>query len=696
MKIDIELRSVIAETEKRYAARQDKRQEIKSKLDASELLQADSPERVQKRLQRLGVERFTAEALIDGRQPLPSVPQTASRFDLERLLWKNDLMRVSYLEQGTQIARSVGRIQLKDASGRLVGYGTGFLVSPQLLITNNHVLSSRQEASSSHVEFNYQLGLDGKPLTSVFFDLDPNTFFITDELLDYTLVAVKRVNRSGADLSHFGWYRLIEAEGKIIIGESVSIIQHPSGELKQVALRENQLIDVLPNFLHYQTDTAPGSSGSPVFNDQWEVVALHHSGVPERDNRGRILNIDGQVWQEEEGEQRIAWKANEGVRISRIIKHIKAQPLSSLAKKLRKQMFEANPVPPVAPKVEADATELAVSIADDGTATWTIPLQVSVQLGQPVMATGRPVHSVNGNGSQGQQAEDDSLEAALAELREAARKPYYDQEQDEQDRDAYYGDLIDSADSLDSDELYQELSDLLSRTHRKKLNYKPSSHVYPWVDLHPDLKIRSIYSGQTFDPADLIREDFRTEQLRALREHDLKLRESTLTQERYAQELALLEASLPYNCEHVVPQSWFNRAEPMRGDLHHLFACEVRCNSFRSNHPFIDFDDYEERDIIRDGCGKLSGSQFEPSKGKGAVARATLYFLLRYPGDIDNAVNEYKVERIETLLEWHAKFPLTEYEKHRNAAIYEKQGNRNPLIDFPEWGDRIKFSLGLG
>ena len=65
----------------------------------------------------------------------------------------------------------------------------------------------------------------------------------------------------------------------MIKGEYVNIVQHPNGEPKQLALRENQLVDVLENFLHYQTDTAPGSSGSPVFSDEWEVVALHHSGV---------------------------------------------------------------------------------------------------------------------------------------------------------------------------------------------------------------------------------------------------------------------------------------------------------------------------------------------------------------------------------------------------------------------------------
>jgi endonuclease G, mitochondrial len=694
MKITTRLQSVIAEAEDRYNARQAQHREVIQKLEDGRILQADSPERVQKRLRRLGVERLTAEALIEGRLPLSSIPQATEGLGVERILLKNDLMRVSYLEQGSQSAWAVGRIQIKDQRGNLIGYGTGFLVSPQLLITNNHVLPNRQEAASSQVEFNYQLGPDGQQLASVLFDLDPDSLFITDEPLDYTLVKVKSRKPDGSDLSSFGWYRLIEAEGKIIIGEAVSIIQHPSGELKQVALRENQLIDVLPDFLHYQTDTAPGSSGSPVFNDQWEVVALHHSGVPKRDSRGRILSIDGTVWREEDGEQKIAWKANEGVRISRIVKHIKTQSLSSSAKKLINQMFEVNPVPLTHPQAEVNGTNLSISTNRDGSVTWTIPLQVTVQIGQPALtATSDPT---NGNGSKNGASEDGSLEAALAELREAARRTYYDQAQDEQDRDDYYGNLIRTAEALESDNLYQELSDLLSRTHRKKLNYKPGSHVYPWVDLHPDLKLRSIYSGQAFDPQELIREDFRTEQLRATREQALKLRESTLTQERYAQELDLLEASLPYNCEHVVPQSWFGKFEPMRGDLHHLFACEVRCNSFRSNHPFIDFDDYEERDIIRDGCGKLSGSQFEPSKGKGAVARATLYFLLRYPGDIDATANEYRAERIETLLKWHNDFPPTEYELHRNAAIYEKQGNRNPLIDFPEWGEKIEFSLGLG
>ena len=70
-------------------------------------------------------------------------------------------------------------------------------------------------------------------------------------------------------------------------------------------------------FLEYTTDTLPGSSGSPAFNKDWEVVALHHSGVPEiRD--GGIMTISGTPWRTGMPDSDIHWVANEGVRVSRI------------------------------------------------------------------------------------------------------------------------------------------------------------------------------------------------------------------------------------------------------------------------------------------------------------------------------------------------------------------------------------------
>src|SRR4029078_1187244 len=76
------------------------------------------------------------------------------------------------------------------------------------------------------------------------------------------------------------------------------------------------------DFIHYSTDTDPGSSGSPVFNDQWEVISLHHSGVPKTDENGNYLTKDGQIWTNNMDEDQIAWIGNEGVRISSIVKDL--------------------------------------------------------------------------------------------------------------------------------------------------------------------------------------------------------------------------------------------------------------------------------------------------------------------------------------------------------------------------------------
>jgi endonuclease G, mitochondrial len=287
------------------------------------------------------------------------------------------------------------------------------------------------------------------------------------------------------------------------------------------------------------------------------------------------------------------------------------------------------------------------------------------------------------------------LKTALATLKAAPKQAYYDADSDRPAQEKYYGELASEVakKTLSPDQLYQELSQLVSRTHTNKLSYSPSVHVYPWVDLRPNLKLQSIYSRQELDPETVIRADLETEAVRASHLQSLTLKAAKSGAALQAQ-VDLLEASLPFNCEHVVPQSWFAKKEPMRGDIHHLFTCEPGCNSFRGNHPFFDFPDFNK--AIRNSCGKMEGGKFEPGAGKGAAARAVLYFLLRYPGEINKTEREYKSDRLPTLLSWHKAEPPTEYEKHRNAAIFAKQGNRNPMIDFPEWAEAIAFERGLG
>jgi len=240
---------------------------------------------------------------------------------LERILAWNDLMPVNYLEKGMDAARAVGRIHKRDSqSGMVLDYATGFLIAPRLLLTNHHVFGSSDEAQLSEVEFNYQQNKDGTWMGSEFFALQPDTFFFADEELDFAVVAVAQTARqSGKPLAGFGWLTLNPQIGKVSPGEYLTIIQHPSGGDKQIALRENQLLKIDNHTLWYRTDTAPGSSGSPVFNDVWQVVALHHSGVPEKDANGNYLTLDGKPYEGPLNESKIKWIANEGIRVSRIV-----------------------------------------------------------------------------------------------------------------------------------------------------------------------------------------------------------------------------------------------------------------------------------------------------------------------------------------------------------------------------------------
>jgi endonuclease G len=709
---DAFLSSISAATS-RYQERADERAATAAALSEGGILAADDATHIAKRLARLNAGWSLAEA-IDRSAPVPtsgrSLVETVppELFDtnvlgLERLMGRNDLIDVMFLQRGAMAARSVGRISVRSPHGS--GYGTGFLVSPRLLLTNHHVLGDAGEAAASYVEFDYQSGLDGLPLSPKAFSFDPGALFLSSpaDQLDFTLVAVAPTGTHGEQLGAFGFLELIEQDGKVVLGELVDVIQHPNGEPKQLALRENQIVDRLERFLHYETDTAPGSSGSPVFNDQWELVALHHSGVPRADAQGRYLAVDGTLWTAEMGEERLAWVANEGVRISRIIKAVRDAVLTGEAAQLRTELFA--PAAPGAvtapesggPSAGSPMVVVGGAAAPSPGARFTVPLvlDVAVTLGAAgvtaASAASQPAPAAPPPPPLAPPVDTPALREALVTLEANRDAPYYSATADAAAAQQYYAGIDDQA---APEALFEALTELLERTHQPRPKYKPLVQVYPWVDLRPDRKLRSIYSGKTFEPEEIMREDARVEALRTARLQELAAAQEALGPETFREEFMALEASLPYNCEHVVPQSSFGAQEPMRGDLHHLFTCESDCNSFRSNTPYFDFDDAEE--VVRDACGRREGDRFEPSAGKGAVARATMYFLLRYPGLIGDATRELHADRLPMLLGWHHAEPVGEWERHRNMAIATAQGNRNPLIDHPEWADVLPFEAGFG
>ncbi|MGB2711494.1 MAG: DNA/RNA non-specific endonuclease [Conexibacter sp.] len=256
------------------------------------------------------LEEIAADALARARSAeLPGTEATAAGSSveqagavLEAIVGSRDFLDASFLDAGVAAARAVGRIDVRTPQGR--GFGTGSLVSSRLVLTNHHVLSRAEDAATSAIEFNFQLGLDGQPLQVARFAFDPDAFFLADEARDFALVAVRAAE---SELAPFGLNRVVQADGKAGIGDFVTIVQHPAGRMKEVALRENRVVDELEDVLHYAADTEPGSSGSPVFNDQWEIVALHHASVPDP------------------GHAELGGRVNEGIRISRIAAFVRAQ-----------------------------------------------------------------------------------------------------------------------------------------------------------------------------------------------------------------------------------------------------------------------------------------------------------------------------------------------------------------------------------
>jgi endonuclease G len=244
-----------------------------------------------------------------------------SKAEFERLLGTNDLVDEFYLERALLAANPVCRISIRAPSGHERGCATGFMVSPRLLLTNEHVFGAPDEAVHSIAEFNYRFDISGRPESSYRFHLRPDLFFFNNEKLDFALVSVETASEDGVGLETFGYHRLIPEGGKTLLKEWMTVIQHPGGARRQFAIRENQCVDDTdPDVIWYKSDTAQGSSGSPVFNDSFQVVALHHAGVPRQDSKKNYILKNGKKVKDitDVDDSEVDWIANAGIRVSRL------------------------------------------------------------------------------------------------------------------------------------------------------------------------------------------------------------------------------------------------------------------------------------------------------------------------------------------------------------------------------------------
>lgn len=256
-----------------------------------------------------------ARALKPDNQDLHRVAQMlrltsteAPRATLEKLVSAN----TSFLDVArwrtrlTQVEFQVCRVERAGA-----GVGTGFLVGPDLVLTNHHVLASALrdpgEASTWGFRFDYKVATTSDVVhagTSVGLAAEwlvaasphsaadlvplPRDQEPGGDELDFALVRLARPMGREAPAGRGmaeprGWVELSSERAQLEALTAIAIMQHPKAQPLKLALGFDRPLSVSPTGtrVRYEVPTLPGSSGSPVFDGDWNLVALHHSGDPD-------------------------------------------------------------------------------------------------------------------------------------------------------------------------------------------------------------------------------------------------------------------------------------------------------------------------------------------------------------------------------------------------------------------------------
>ncbi|MES2864876.1 MAG: endonuclease [Bacteroidota bacterium] len=155
-----------------------------------------------------------------------------------------------------------------------------------------------------------------------------------------------------------------------------------------------------------------------------------------------------------------------------------------------------------------------------------------------------------------------------------------------------------------------------------------------------------------------------------------------------------------YNREHIVPQSIFAQASPMRNDAHFVPPSDKKVNGDRGDNPhgIVATVSSTTNNGGKHGSSAISGYSgqvFEPNPAfKGDIARMYFYFATRYEDTVASYTYEmlngtsnqvFTTPFLNMLLSWHINDPVSPFEIARNNAIYLRQNNRNPYIDHPEY-----------
>ncbi|MEM9298838.1 MAG: serine protease [Bacteroidota bacterium] len=214
----------------------------------------------------------------------------------EAIIGQENFAEIWWLEEALKAAKKVARIKKNG------GTATGFMVSEDLFMTNHHVFMEKEDTFSAKIQFNFKANKDGSADKPDVWICDAKNLFKSNKALDYAIVRLK--HKSGKKAGQKWGYFDLSQEPQLTNDQHMNIIQHPTGRHQEIVFRDNQLKAIKPTFIQYLTDTDYGSSGSPVLDDHFNVIAIHSKRV--RDSKSKR-----------------GWYRNQGYRTSRIYKKIK-------------------------------------------------------------------------------------------------------------------------------------------------------------------------------------------------------------------------------------------------------------------------------------------------------------------------------------------------------------------------------------